>query len=66
MPVFYLFAFYGELRLAIALLAMVGRTQEISLLLGEYCVPCCLRFLNLPAALILGRIIKMSLPVRKV
>ena len=56
----------GELRPVIALLALWWGGSGNKPFIRRIPLAVCLRFLNLPAALILGRIIKISLPIRKV
>ena len=56
----------GELRPVIALIALWWGGSGNKPFIRRIPLAVCLRFLNLPAALILGRIIKISLPIRKV
>jgi hypothetical protein len=56
----------GELRLAIALLALWWGGSGNKPFIRRIPLAVLQRFLNLPAALTLGQIIKTSLPLRKV
>ncbi len=58
--------FAGELRLAIAFIALWWGGGGNKPFIRQIPPAVCLRFLTLPAALYLGQIIKTSLPVRKV